>query len=920
MPPIRIAILMGALLSLPTAARAIPQFESPPVHPIDLSADGSTLLVTHLADHRLAVFDVAGPVPVLVNEIPVGLDPVTVRVRTATEAWVVNHLSDTISIVDLTLGSVVRTLQVGDEPTDVVFDAAGQRAFVCVSQEDVLRVWDLGDLSAVPITIPLTGSDPRSLALTPDGQSLWVTVQESGNETTAIHFETVTENGGLPAPTPAMDAGLPAPPQTALIVRHDGQHWVDEIARSWDAEVPYRLYDHDLFRVDLATASVVQTVRGVGTTLFNVGVHPISGDLWVSNQEAINEVRFEPNLQGRFVDNRLTRVSANGSIVQPGSLNPHINYGNPVGSAAERAQSLSIPTDVVVSASRAEVYVAAFGSRKVGAYDLNGSPIRRYDVGLGPAGLALDDATDRLFVYNRIASSVSVVDLTTNAVTELPISFDPTPVGVRQGRDLFYSGENSSAHGDVSCASCHVFGGMDNLAWDLGDPTGAFAPPPAEQAAESDSIFGQPLSGFHPMKGPMTTQSMKGLPGTEALHWRGDRADLAAFNGAFESLLGRSAPLSGSEFQQFEEFINSLQYPPNPFRDLNGALPPTLAGGNPSVGEQAFQSGLIPAPVDCVFCHAPGTGENGVIVPKTILQDDQDFVVPQLRNLYEKTRFDADAAWTVRGFGYFPDGSMDDLFTFFDSRPQFLFDDDQEIRDLAAFMLAWDNGTPSALGAQVTLDGTNHAVGWARLAPMVSQADAGRVGLFAKGVDALGDARGWVYQAGMWQGDRNPEPPRPLSALLADAGPGTEITFTACVAGEQVRLGVDRDADEYFDRTERDLGTDPADPADTPAAVGAPTLDGPVASRLWFSGANPARTESRLSFRMSRVGPVRIDVHDLTGRRVRTLMNQARQPAGRHESVWDLRDSGGRRVSAGVYFVQLESVDGSARKRVVVLR
>jgi YVTN family beta-propeller protein len=54
----------------------------------------------------------------------VGLEPVAVGVRNNTEVWVVNHLSDSISIVKV--GSpatrwVVRTLLVGDEPRDIVF-------------------------------------------------------------------------------------------------------------------------------------------------------------------------------------------------------------------------------------------------------------------------------------------------------------------------------------------------------------------------------------------------------------------------------------------------------------------------------------------------------------------------------------------------------------------------------------------------------------------------------------------------------------------------------------------------------------------------------------------------------------------------------------------------------------------------------
>ena len=43
------------------------------------------------------------------------------RWRGANEAWVVNHVSDSISVVDLSLGAVVRTLATHDEPCDVVF-------------------------------------------------------------------------------------------------------------------------------------------------------------------------------------------------------------------------------------------------------------------------------------------------------------------------------------------------------------------------------------------------------------------------------------------------------------------------------------------------------------------------------------------------------------------------------------------------------------------------------------------------------------------------------------------------------------------------------------------------------------------------------------------------------------------------------
>jgi hypothetical protein len=61
--------------------------------------------------------------------VPVGLEPVALAVRSSREVWVVNHLSDSVSIVklsdDATTGRVVRTLLVGDEPRDIVFAGGG---------------------------------------------------------------------------------------------------------------------------------------------------------------------------------------------------------------------------------------------------------------------------------------------------------------------------------------------------------------------------------------------------------------------------------------------------------------------------------------------------------------------------------------------------------------------------------------------------------------------------------------------------------------------------------------------------------------------------------------------------------------------------------------------------------------------------
>ena len=108
-------------------------FESGPVRPLALSSDGLRLYAVNTPDNRLEVFDVSGATPLPLASIPVGLEPVAVALRDDGEAWVVNQLSDSISIVDLasTPARVRQTLWVGDEPRDIVF-AGGEskRAFI----------------------------------------------------------------------------------------------------------------------------------------------------------------------------------------------------------------------------------------------------------------------------------------------------------------------------------------------------------------------------------------------------------------------------------------------------------------------------------------------------------------------------------------------------------------------------------------------------------------------------------------------------------------------------------------------------------------------------------------------------------------------------------------------------------------------
>jgi YVTN family beta-propeller protein len=528
----------GAVL-LATAGMAVPSFafvtfETGQVRPLALSPDGTRLFACNTPDNTLEIFDVTGNGLEHAASVPVGLEPVAIAARTNAEVWVVNHLSDSVSIVDVATSAgarVVRTLLVGDEPRDIVFGGPGaNRAFITTAHrgqntplhatidaelqtEGLGRadvwVFDAGNLGATlggtPLTrVTLFGDTPRALAVSPDGSTVYAAVFHSGNETMTINENIVQGACGTPTgiPPPCTDHLQVVQAEVGLIVKFDGTNWRDELGRNWSAAVRFNLPDEDVFAID-ADANPPVHVAGaggvyahVGTVLFNMAVNPVTGKVYVSNTEAFNEVRFEgpgiyaggfkppgepATVRGHLAESRITVLDGSGGAT-PIHLNKHIDYDeccdpipNPVND-----KSLAFPLGMAVTGDGATLYVAAFGSDKIGVFDTaaleadtfvpNASDHIQVSGG-GPSGLVLDETNGRLYVLTRFDNSVSVVSTGTGAETAHLALHNPEPAEVVAGRRFLYDARFSSSHGDQACASCHIFGDFDSLAWDLGNRT-----------------------------------------------------------------------------------------------------------------------------------------------------------------------------------------------------------------------------------------------------------------------------------------------------------------------------------------------------------------------------------------------------------------------------------------------------------------
>lgn len=82
---------------------------------------------------------------------------------------------------------------------------------------------------------------------------------------------------------------------------------------------------------------------------------------------------------------------------------------------------------------------------------------------------------------------------------------------------------------------------------------------------------------------------------------------------------------------------------------------------------------------------------------------------------------------------------------------------------------------------------------------------------------------------------------------------------------------------------------------------------------------NPFNPTTEISFNLPNAGEVRLEVFNVMGQQVVTLVNGALE-AGSHTVTWDSRDNTGDRVSSGVYFYRLESGDLIDTKKMVLLK
>lgn len=529
-----------------------PSFLSPHANPIRLHRD-HLYVVNTPADTVDVINTGSGKI---VTRIPVGIDPVSIAFRPdGLEAWVSNHISDSVSVIDTNPDSpthlrVIATVQDidlekrstnFDEPVGIAF-ASNEKAYVALSSENKIAVIDIASRQITKhLTIP--SQDPR--AITVRNGKLYVIPFESNNKTQL--------SGGY-----KIDGDLVTFDAHQHSIAHNNilslGHVVDIVKHP-------RVPDKDLFVFDTETDQLVETVDTLGTLLYGLTVDS-KGSVFIAQTDARNDVNGRSGtkkhslteLQNRAFLNQITRVD-----FQKNAARKPVFYDlEPLPSVQVKpAQAFATPFAIEVSSNDKTLVATAAGSDKLFTVDAaSGKLLGFTKVWSVPRGIALESkdngAPSKAWVLNAVANSVSLVDLSdlTKPFVKSTIPLvDPTPPPFKRGRIAFNNASASSTE-TFSCASCHPDGHTDQLLWVLDTPI---------------------VTGGNQIQ-PRSTMPLRGLRDTAPFHWDGIPGDPYGGNNS-ANIRGHSPPnVDGSNRE------NAIRHVVDGSLSSTMALPGTTVG------------------------------------------------------------------------------------------------------------------------------------------------------------------------------------------------------------------------------------------------------------------------------------------------------------------------------------------------------
>lgn len=580
---------------------------------------------------------------------PIAVSPLDGRI------WVVNPDAGSMTVLDhldhMGLGQpkgIIKLIEiaVGQEPWALAISPDGQTVYVVDRASGTLVVVDAH--SYVVYATLSVGPELGAVALNPTGSRAYVTVT-SADEVAVVDTSRLEVVKRVPV----------EPKPYGIAVTDDGDALDDD-------EFAYVTHFLALPRADGNGSEATDDGREGRVTVLDTGRHAISHQITLSpnqhgfpnllgsitiagNRAWLPQVRAAPDLPVGLTTTVFAAVSSldltqgakDGAAYLP--LNDQDIFGSPVNN----------PVAAIPAPDGKTLYIVLAGSDLVEVVDVSDPHqprlVRFLSVGKNPRGMALSRDGRWGYVMNYLSRSVTVLDFSSRRfvrpyfqkINEIPVTTEPLEKEVLRGKILFNNASNRklSQGSWISCASCHPDGGSDGVTWIF--PDGPRQTPPIWNAGET-----LPWHWSAALDEPQDVE--------DTIHLIQHGLGLAV--GADPPLLGTPNAARSSDLDALAAFM---------MQDIRVPSAPSAAG-DIKVGRNLFHS------AGCVECHGGPTwtisamrGEAGTLDPDgNGMVDDvlRDVGTHNPRDVRGETGFDPPSLLGVgQTAPYLHDGSMPTL-------------------------------------------------------------------------------------------------------------------------------------------------------------------------------------------------------------------------------------------------------------------
>jgi cytochrome c peroxidase/WD40 repeat protein len=471
-------------------------------------------------------------------------------------ALTANHTADSMSLVDLVDGKVLRELPCGRKPVAVACSPDGLHAAVSNLWSGNLSLFDLDGTRIKPAGILPIGIQPRGLVFSAKGQ-LFAAL---GGDDAVAAIDWASRKIVRRWSAPCEPRHLALSPDGRFLVAASSR---SAQLRLWDVtmgELVWTRRIEDAFNL----RSLTFTPDGQAV----ICAHAIKRTFPVS-RENIDK--------GWVTDSRLTRLPVDPKAVPPLEQIALDKHGQAVGD----------PHGVAFDPSGRHLIVTAGGTREILVFEASALPwtgadpgdflhdslakndgkLRRLPLEGRPLAVAFIPGPSQAVVANYLRDALQIVDVRTGRVGRtIALGGPDHPSPARQGEALFYDARRSHNQW-FSCHTCHVDGHTCGLSFDT----------------LNDDSYGN----------PKLTPSLHGVARTAPWTWHGWQKDLgAAVEKSYTQTMFGPKP-TADEVRAVVAFLGALDRPPNPYR---------LADNMLSVEAKRGQA-LFEGTAKCARCH-----------------------------------------------------------------------------------------------------------------------------------------------------------------------------------------------------------------------------------------------------------------------------------------------------------------------------